>query len=1020
MQKETVSRIHGRGEFMSFVHLHTHTEYSVLDGAVKIEPLLLRAKELGQPAMAITDHGTMAGCIDFYQQANKIGVKPILGVECYIVDDHILREKQVVNHITLLAKGQTGYQNLCKLVSLSYSEGFYYRPRISLRLLERFSEDIIILTGCEIGKISRYLEKDEIEEALAYYRKLSGLALTYVELQWHGMKEQEKIFSNITELWERGDKKIDFVATNDIHYLTQKDSWYHEALLAIQTHKSLYDPERFKFDTDQLFLKSEKEMWEFTPIPKEAMETTIEIADLCNIELAIGVYHFPDYGVKNPYKALHQKVKASKITDWEKPESRERLEYELEVIKKCGFETYFLVVGDIVKWCEDNQILIGPGRGSVVGSFIAYSLGITKINPLDYGLFFERFLNPERLAPPDIDLDIPKNDRDKLYTHLVEKYGEDKVSHVLTFGTIGGKAAIKDSARILEKDFQELNSITSSLPPSQPLSMYLSSSADLQKWKKKNEDAWDIAAALEGLKRHKSIHAAGVVISDKPITEYLSLETKGDVSVCAGDMYAIESLGLLKFDLLGLRNLDILQKALSLIPKSIVLQEIPLDDKQVYDYLCKGNTEGLFQLETFGITKTLVQVQPQTLLELAAVISLYRPGTKIFLEDYLINKSSKRRTAWVKAGKVVDEILAETYGVPIYQEQLMEISKRCAGFSLATADILRKAIGKKDMELMESLKKRFLEGLEANGYKKKIRDIIWETVEANAEYSFNKAHAVGYATIGYWEAWLKFYYPVEYFTAIMNYSKKEQRALYAAKAPYLESIDILNCEWETVIYQGSIRPGFNMIKYMPEGLADKIKESKKKDTPDITTLEGFCELNPNIRALSALISCGAWDEYYSHSRLQLLEMAPIVLDEVRRRAKRKKDKDLHHVWSKPDYDFETADYIPLEFENMSFAPTANKFSLGSVERIANTGKTFPVQTRGVVTAKEDRLSLAGNKYGRLEWLDNSGVHQVLVFGKAWAEMKAGIKINHLTEAKIRVDRNEQYGIGYIMTEVKQF
>ncbi len=881
-----------------FVHLHVHSEYSVLDGAVRVVPLLERCAELGMGAVAITDHGVLSSAVEFYREATARGIKPIIGFEAYVVEDRLDRNNTGEgrwHHLTLLAADNTGYQNLVRISSRGFLEGYYYKPRVDMSVLRDNSEGIICLTGCLNGRLSHLLFTGDKEGAVAEVRKLQdifGPDNVYIEIQYQGLAEQEKVNPLVMELAEEVGRPL--VATNDVHYLLHEDASSHDALLCIQTGSTLLDAKRLKFQGDQFFLKSAEEMAQAFPGRPEALASTLEIAERCNVSMDFGNLQIPGFETPDGTEGdafllrLCEEGLLRRFPQGEPPEARERLEFELATIREMGFASYFLIVWDFVRFSRDNDIAVGPGRGSAAGSLVSYCLGITDIDPLKYDLLFERFLNPGRKSMPDIDIDFSPVDREKVLAYVTERYGRQNVAQIITFGTMAARQATRDAGRVMGLPYGVVDKIVKFIPegpgitlgdclkPGQELRVAYDSDSQTR-------EVIDLARPLEGLIRQDSIHAAGVVISDKPLTTYVPLQQKGDAEVVTQfTMDHIEKLGLLKMDFLGLRNLDIIKAAIRLIKDSrgtlIDPSTLPLDDEKTYEMLRQGQSDGVFQLESSGMKDALRNVGPTCFEDIFALVALYRPGPMEHIPTYARNKKYPDGVKYDDPR--LQEILEPTYGVAIYQEQLMEISKKLGGFSPAEADDLRKAIGKKKHDLMASLKNKFVAGCKENQVAAPVIEKLWKLMVDAAGYSFNKSHAVAYAMVAYQTAWLKANYPVEYMAATISsvMSTKDKVPFYVDVCSRMgvEVLppDVNESGSDFRVVDTRIRFGLTAVKNVGAKVIDSIIEARELDGP-FTSVFDFCrrvdsqQLKKN--ALESLIKCGALDSTGA-SRKGMLEV----------------------------------------------------------------------------------------------------------------------------------------------------
>jgi DNA polymerase-3 subunit alpha len=874
-----------------FVHLHVHTGYSLLDGAVRIHNLIDKAVALQMPAVAITDHGNMYGVMEFYREAVKKGIKPLLGCEVYVAPrgrhqkEHGRDDFQY--HLVLLAKNKKGYGNLLKLVAAGYLEGFYYKPRVDRELLQEHSEGLIALSGCVAGEIPRLLLKGEEEEALKtalWYRDTFGRGNFYLELQDQGLSEQKGLNLQLLNLGEKSG--IPLVATNDVHYLEREDAEAQDVLLCIQTGKTVEDPNRLKFDGDNFYFKSAEEMQEtFAQFPAEVLTNTLKIAEQVELEFKFNEMHLPSYTIPEPYQKPEEYLEALCREGLQKryaavtPELQERLAYELQVINQMGFAGYFLIVWDFIRFAREKGIFVGPGRGSAAGSLVAYVLFITNIDPLRYGLFFERFLNPERVSMPDIDIDFCYERRDEVINYVVEKYGEDQVAQIITFGTMAARLAVRDVGRALGFSYSEVDRLAKMIPFELGVTIEkaLTMNTDLHKLYRSDQRLrrlLDTSRKLEGLPRHSSTHAAGVVISAKPLTEYVPLQkTNEGVVVTQFPMNILEELGLLKMDFLGLRTLTIMGEAVRQINRQrkeeekISLNTIPLDDPNTFDLLSRGETAGVFQLESSGMRSVLRELKPTRFEDIIAVVALYRPGPMEQIPVFVESKHGQRAIKYLHPD--LEPILKETYGVMVYQEQIMEVASKMAGFTMGQADLLRRAIGKKKLEILNEQSLIFLEGVEKQGYNRKLGQELYDLIVKFASYGFNKSHAAAYAMIAYQTAYLKANYPVEFMAALLTgvMSSSDKIALYISNCRRME-IEILPPDVNesdinfTVVGSGRIRFGLAAVKNVGKGAIETILKVREEEG-SFTGLADFCSKvdlrTCNRKVLESLIKCGAFD-----------------------------------------------------------------------------------------------------------------------------------------------------------------
>jgi len=896
----------------SFVHLHVHTQYSLLDGAIRIEPLLRRAASYHMISVAITDHGTMYGVIDFYKKAYNAGIKPIIGCELYIAPRGRFHktpgDKSGMFHVILLAKNREGYQNLCRLVTAAYLEGFYYKPRVDKAILADYSKGLIALSGCLHGEIPRLIQAgrlDKAAEAARGYEAIFGEDNFYLEVQNNGIEAQKTVNRALREMGD--DLSIPLVATNDCHYLDPEDARAHDVLLCIQTGKPVQETKRLKFRTDQLYFKSPEQMEkDFGDYPG-AVERSVEIGNRCNLELDFKSHHFPGFrfesdtrpeglsresGVFDTNEYLEREVKKGlevrlqeirmRISDFSPNDGRqyhERLNRELNVIKGMGYASYFLVVADFVRFARESNIPVGPGRGSAAGSLVAYALRITDLDPIEYGLIFERFLNPARKSLPDIDVDFCIDGRETVFKYVVGKYGgPDYVAQIITFGKMQARAVIRDVGRALDVPLREVDRIAKMIPEGLNISLEqaIAQESKLQKLAKERpnvKELFAVAQALEGLPRHASTHAAGVVISDRPLVEYLPLARgkKGEV-VTQYDMKAVEKIGLTKFDLLGLRNLTVMKETCELIRKqggeAPDLAQLDLADKKTFQLLASAQTTGVFQLESSGMKDLLLRLKPACFEDIIALVALYRPGP---LDSGMHDQFVERKHGRVPVTYLLPEleaILKETYGVIVYQEQVMNIASVLADYSMAEADNLRQAMGKKIGEIMAQERERFISRAIEKGIDGEKAEKVFDQMETFGRYGFNKAHSAAYAMIAYQTAYLKAHFPVEFMAALltseMGSSEGVVKYIAECRSRGIEVLppDINESEVDFTVVENSIRFGLAAVKNVGQGAIEMVLEVRKRDGP-FKSLFDFCERvdhrKVNRRVIESLIKAGAWD-----------------------------------------------------------------------------------------------------------------------------------------------------------------
>ena len=907
---------------MAFTHLHVHTEYSLLDGAARIKNVVARAKELGMDSLAITDHGVMFGVIDFYRECKKQGIKPIIGCEVYTaargLHDKEAEKDKYQGHLLLLAKNNQGYKNLVKIVSTGFRDGFYYKPRIDKSVLREYHEGVIATSACLAGNIQRMLVNRDYEGAKREAKELQEIfgGDFYLELQDQGLEEEARINPQIVKLAK--ELGIEMVATNDVHYVNQSDAEAHDVLLAIQTATTIDDPNRMRFPNDQFYLKSEDEMRKLFPYAPEAIENTHKIAMECDVEFTFGEYHLPEFtapdgkdnsGYLRELCAEGLKERYDDVTK----ELRDRLEYELGVIETMGYVEYFLIVWDFINYAKQNKIMVGPGRGSAAGSLVAYCLKITDIDPIRYNLIFERFLNPERVSMPDIDIDFCIERRGEVIDYVIEKYGKDRVSQIITFGTLKAKAVVRDVGRALSVSYADTDAIAKAIPfdLKMTIARALEMNGELRS-RYENEEivkkVLDMSMALEGMPRHASTHAAGVVISKDPIDDYVPLYLSDKGLSTQFTMTTIEELGLLKMDFLGLRNLTVIRDALELIDQdfgdSIDFAKMGYDDPKVYEMIAAGNTEGIFQLESGGMTQFMKSLRPTCFEDVVAGISLYRPGPMDSIPKYIANK---KNPAGVKyATPKLEPILGVTYGCLVYQEQVMQIVRDLGGYSYGRSDLVRRAMSKKKMDVMLQEKQYFIHGNDdengnieimgcvRNGVSEKAASEIFQDMVSFAEYAFNKSHAAAYAVVAYETGYLKTYYPVEFMAALMTSVMHDPRQI----AKYIRNCNDMGIEVlppdvnksgkKFTVEDGKIRFGLNGVKNVGEGPVDAIiKAREEKGLPeDIFQLINNVDISEiNRKAIESLIKAGALD-CLSENRAAHMAVYEGLIDSAQNNAKK--------------------------------------------------------------------------------------------------------------------------------------
>ena len=906
---------------MAFTHLHVHTEYSLLDGSSKIKELVARAKELGMDSLAITDHGVMYGVIDFYRAAKDAGIKPIIGCEIYVSPGSRFEKETGHNedryyHLVLLAENDKGYHNLMKIVSKGFTEGYYYKPRVDYEVLEQYSEGIIALSACLAGEVQKYLARNMYDEACKSalrYQKIFGKGNFFLELQDHGIDMQKKV--NMDLLRMSSGLGIELVATNDIHYIYDTDYEAHDILLCIQTGKKVMDEDRMRYEGGQYYLKSEEEMRALFPYALQAIDNTAKIAARCNVEIEFGVRKLPKYQVpKEFWDSEEEEGEASwrylhhlcyeglnRRYGSEKPELTERLDYELSVIRNMGFIDYFLIVWDFINYAKTNGIMVGPGRGSAAGSIVAYTLAITDIDPLKYDLLFERFLNPERVSMPDIDVDFCYERRGEVIDYVVSKYGKHNVAQIVTFGTLAAKGVIRDVGRVLDMPYAQVDAIAKMIP--KELNITIDKALKMNPLLKKEYDEnsqikylIDMSKRLEGLPRHTSMHAAGVLISQKAVDEYVPLSRSSDGTITTQYiMTTLEELGLLKMDFLGLRTLTVIQDAVNLVKKNkgvtINLQDIDYNDKQVLDYIGTGKTDGIFQIESAGMKSFMKELKPESLEDIIAGIALYRPGPMDFIPKYLKGKNDRDSITY--DCPQLEPILKTTHGCIVYQEQVMQIVRDLAGYTLGRSDLLRRAMSKKKQAVMEKERKNFVYGNEEEGVDGCIKrgideataNKIYDEMIDFAKYAFNKSHAAAYGVVSYQTAYLKYYYPVEFMasllTSVIDNSSKVIEYVQTCKGMGIDILppDINQSERNFTAQGGAIRYGLSALKSIGKAMVDQLVAERNARGPFQNLqefLERISECDLSKRIVESLIKAGALDCLEGNRRQKMMIYTSIM------------------------------------------------------------------------------------------------------------------------------------------------
>jgi len=1059
----------------NFVHLHVHTEYSMLDGLSKIPDLIKKVKDLKQTAIAITDHGNMYGNIAFYNECKKEGIKAIIGVEVYIAKssrfDKQIRVGSDQFHLTLLAENYIGYKNLMKMVTIANFEGFSYKPRIDDETLEKYSEGVILLSGCMSSQTSRLFLDNKDQKALEIFKKYQKIFKDrfYIEIQNHPHIEEEKILREKLIQTAR-QLNLPLVATNDVHYLEKEDAEAQDALLCVQTRKLISDSKRMKMvDKPDFYFKSTEEMIElFSDLP-EAIENTVKIAERCDLEIPTGNLIFPSYELPKgeTYESyLHKlsfegaKKKYGKIT----PEIEKRLEYEIGIINGKGYPAYFLITQDFVNWAKNQGIAVGPGRGSAAGSVVSYALNITTLNPLEHGLPFERFLNPERPTPPDIDMDFADIKRDEVINYVAKKYGEDHVAAVITFGRMEARVAVRDIGRVLGMAYEDPDRVAKLIPNDPGKKVSIKSAIEnipelVSLYKQdKFKRLLDLASKVEGTVRHSSMHACAMIIADKPLDNYTPIQkdSRSGKTLTQLDMYSLDcniddnAVGLLKFDFLGLRNLSIIQEALKLIKKykneDIAIDRLPLDDKKTFDLLASGDTTGVFQLESAGMRRVAKSLKPSAFSDITAMVALYRPGPMDLIPRFIEGKHNPASIEYPHES--LEPFLKETYGIMVYQEQILEIVHFMAGYSLGEADMLRRAIGKKKKKILDKNKNRFIEESVKNGYKKETAERIWGFIEAFANYGFNKAHAASYAMIAYETAWLKANYPVEYMTALMSVESnshsmnRDEKIAVAIEDCRKLGIKILapdiNLSGQDFTIETNkdskenmaIRFGLTAIKHVGKAAIENIIEVRKAEKT-FSSFTHFIQATDsrkvNKKTLECLIKVGAMDRFAT--RASMLEN----LDQIRQNAgqfQSEIDGQDHLFASVSEKSTEIKDNFPKlkeypEAELLSFekellglyltdhplADTLNLVNKRSNMKIAELDPEFSQDQvflfGGLLSRFKEITTKKGQKMAFATLEDQTGKAELIIFPRTYNELGFQLEQDQVVLVRGKVQHEEE-------------
>jgi len=1064
----------------NFVHLHLHTEFSLLDGAIRLEELFQQAKNYRMPALAVTDHGSMFGAIEFYQQAERAGIKPIIGCELYVAPGSRFEKvsrgiAEASFHLILLAKNLAGYRNLMKLVSAGYFEGFYYRPRVDKELLQKYNEGLIALSACLKGEIPFFLVSGDKDKALQAAEELKSIfpdRRFYLEIQENKIAEQKKVNAGLMEISR--ELSLPLVATNDCHYLKREDAKAHEILLCIQTGKTLKHVDRMQFSTEEFFFRSAEEMEELFAYCPEAIQNTVEVAERCNLDLKLNELQFPEFQVpagetldsfleKSAQQGLEERLIGMRASGQSPPFARDfyqqRLLKELRMIQKMGFAGYFLIVSDFIRYAKEKNIPVGPGRGSGAGSLAAYCLGITDIDPLANGLLFERFLNPERVSPPDIDIDFCMQGRDEVIRYVKTKYGADHVAQIITFGKMQARAVIRDVGRALDMPYGEVDRIAKMIPNTLNITLEeaLQQEPRLRELGRTNPDVQrllNLAQALEGLPRHASTHAAGVVISSQPLVEAVPLyRGQQNEIVTQYPMKDVERIGLIKFDFLGLKTLTMIQDVIKRVDLSkkekLDMRKIPLDDRKTYDLLCSGDTSGVFQLESSGMKDLVVRLLPERFGDLVALLALYRPGPlkSGMVEDFIKRKQGK--VPIVYEVPELKEVLEETYGVIVYQEQVMNIASRLANFSLADADILRRAMGKKKADEMAMQKKKFLEGARQKKIPAPKAEKLFDLMAKFAEYGFNKSHSAAYALIAYQTAYLKAHYPVEFMAALlsseMGDTEKVLRHLNECRERGIEALppDINESQQDFTVVGGKIRFGLAAVKNVGLAAIQSILAARE-EKGDFNSLADFClkvDLRKvNKRVTESLIKCGAFDTINAN-RAQLLAGSEEAMEWAqgweRERSKsqmimfgsfqtdgKKSAPRLPDVPQWPEgqrlaFEKETLGFYLTGHPLTRFAQILRRFNTTDTQRTREMADGQEVIIGGVVNALKETNTKRGDRMAFVTLEDLNGMVEVIIFSELYKNSSLLLKGEDPIFIKGKVDVGED-SVKVIASEVFPF
>ncbi len=1037
---------------MKFTHLHVHSHYSLLDGMAKIDQLLDACQELKMPSIALTDHGNMYGLVEFYQKAKKRGIRPILGCESYVAFESLYQKRPNIDnkryHLILLVKNKEGYQNLVEMTTKAHLEGFYYKPRIDKELLKKHANGLIGTSACLSGEIPRAVingKIDQAEKLTLEYQEIFGKGNFYLEIQHHpGLLEQKKVNNALIKIAHKN--KVPLIAANDVHYVKPEDAEAQDILMSIQTDKRLGDQDRLTMKSDDFSLRPMEQMIkDFKDIP-EAIENTQEIVEKCNFEFELGNIQLPYFNLPNGQtpeeylKKLCEKGLEEKHFEASLKDVLERIDYELGVIKKTGFASYFLIVQDFINWAKSQDIVCGPGRGSAAGSIVSYLIGITAVDPLKYNLLFERFLNPSRISMPDIDLDFADARRDEVIEYVAKKYGREHVAQIITFGTMAARAAVRDVGRVLDYSYNFCDQIAKMIPFGSSLEKAIYESQELHSNYESDDNTKrliDMSMKLEGIARHASTHACGVVITKEPLNKLVPCQysSRNDQSVVTQyEMHSIEDLGLLKMDFLGLKTLTVIQNTLDQIEESsqqkIDLESFPLDDEKTFELFRKANTTGIFQLESSGMKRYLKQLKPSQFADIIAMVALYRPGPMEFIPEFIARKHGHKKITY--SHPLLKPILENTYGICVYQEQLMRIAQDLAGFTLSEADVLRKAVGKKIKKLLDEQEEKMIEGMVKNDIETKIAKKIWKTIEPFAQYGFNASHATCYALIGYQTAYLKAHFPTEFMAALMTSDQNDiERIAFLVNECQQMDIKVLppdinesNQDFSRVD-EKIIRFGLNAIKNVGHNIVENIVQ-ERKNNGEFKSITDFIERvnsrDLNKKSLESLTKCGALDIF--GERNQILTAMEQILS-LSRESQRAKDNGQTSLFAgQPNIkisSFKLPDVVPadkkerLSWEKELLGLYVSEHPLKNYEKRLAKIATFcknlskdqvsqRVKIGGFINKIKKINTRAGQPMLFVEIEDSTGRIEVLVFpntleqtSTAWQEEKVVLVSGRLSD-----------------------